>query len=186
MVSRILCICAHMHVVANFFLDVLLNHVSGMTVDAATINKIAPFAVEAAWATSRWATLRRYLDSYDSSHIMEDFNLGIASALLALKEGQMDSFTRKIEELKQRTASSMSLSVTASLQSAHDTMLKCHVLADLDIIARDPGTEAEDQQQTMTSLNRRLEVLGAYTSDKQYVLGIRRAAMELMRYVSPH
>lgn len=160
-----------------------MNHVSGLTVDGATINKIAPFAVEAAWATCRWETLQKYLDSYNSSNDLEEFNLGIGSALLALKNGQTDSFARQIEDLKERTASSMSLSVTASLQAAHDSMLKCHVLADLDIIAGNPKKEAEDKQQTMTVLNRRLEVLGAYTNDKQYVLGIRRAAMELMRYV---
>lgn len=157
-----------------------------MTVDSTTINKIAPFAVEAAWATGRWETLQKYLDTYNSNNHLEEFNLGIGSALLALKEGQIDSFSRQIEELKARTASSMSFSVTASLQAAHDSMLKCHVLADLDIIARDPGAKAEDQQETMALLNRRLEVLGAYTSDKQYVLGIRRAAMELMRYVLVH
>lgn len=165
------------------FLDVLLNCVSGMTVNSATVNKIAPFAVEAAWATGRWDTLQRYLDSSNSSSHLEEFNLGIGSALLALRDGQTNSFARQIEELKERTASSMSLSVTASLQAAHDSMLKCHVLADLDIIAGNPDRKTEDQQQIMTMLNRRLEVLGAYTSDKQYVLGIRRAAMQLMRYV---
>jgi hypothetical protein len=36
----------------------------------------------------------------------------------------------------------------------------------------------------LESLNRRLEVLGAYLNDKQYLLGIRRAAMQLSRSVS--
>lgn len=162
-------------------LDVLLNHVSGMTIDGATINKIAPFAVEAAWATSRWETLQKYLGAHSAGSILEDFNLGIGSALLALRSGQTDNFVRQIEDLKERTASTMSLSATASLQAAHESMLKCHVLADLDIIAGDHQKDIADQQHTMTLLNRRLEVLGAYTNDKQYVLGIRRAAMELMR-----
>lgn len=161
--------------------DVLLNHVSGMTIDGSTINKIAPFAVEAAWATGRWETLQKYLDAHSAGSILEDFNLGIGSALLALRSGQTDNFVRQIEELKERTASTMSLSATASLQAAHESMLKCHVLADLDIIAGDHKKEIADEQHTMAMLNRRLEVLGAYTNDKQYVLGIRRAAMELMR-----
>lgn len=161
--------------------DVLLNHVSGMTIDGATANKIAPFAVEAAWATGRWETLQKYLGAHSAGSILEDFNLGIGSALLALRSGQTDNFVRQIEDLKERTASTMSLSATASLQAAHESMLKCHVLADLDIIAGDHQKDVADQQHTMTLLNRRLELLGAYTSDKQYVLGIRRAAMELMR-----
>lgn len=159
----------------------MLNHVSGMAIDETTTNKITPFAVEAAWATSRWETLQKYLDSYSAVNNLEDFDLGIGSALLALKDGQTDNFIRQIEQLKERTALTLSLSATASLQAAHESMLKCHVLADLNIIAGDHRKEVADHQHTMALLNRRLEVLGAYTNDKQYVLGIRRAAMELMR-----
>ncbi|ROW10526.1 hypothetical protein VMCG_01626 [Cytospora schulzeri] len=161
--------------------DVLLNHVGGMNTDGSTINKIAPFAVEAAWATGRWETLQRYLYSYNGGNHLEEFNLGVGSALLALKDGQTESFVSQIQELKEKTASSMSLSATASLQAAHDSMLKCHVLADLEIIAGDHKKEVDDQSAVMTTLNRRLEVLGACVNDKQYLLGIRRAAMELMR-----
>ncbi|KAK7740732.1 serine/threonine-protein kinase M1 [Cytospora paraplurivora] len=145
--------------------DVLLNHVG----------------VEAAWATGRWDTLQRYLQTYNAGNHLEEFNLGIGSALLALKDGRTESFASLVQELKEKTASSMSLSATASLQAAHDAMLKCHVLADLEIIAGNHKKEDGDQRGVMTTLNRRLELLGAYVNDKQYVLGIRRAAMELMR-----
>lgn len=155
-----------------------------MNVSGATINKIAPFAVEAAWATGRWDALQKYFNAYNAGAHFEEFNLGVGSALLALKDGQTESFISQVQDLKKITASSMSLSATASLQAAHDAMLKCHVLIDLDIIAGDHKKEVGDQQEVMTLLNRRLEVLGAYVNDKQYVLGIRRAAMELMRYVS--
>lgn len=159
----------------------LLNHVGGMNTDGSTINKIAPFAVEAAWATGRWETLQRYLQSYNAGNYLEEFNLGIGSALLALKDGRTEGFASLVQELKEKTASSMSLSATASLQAAHDAMLKCHVLADLEIIAGNHKKEEGDQREVMTTLNRRLELLGAYVNDKQYLLGIRRAAMELMR-----
>ncbi|KAI3397802.1 hypothetical protein diail_10335 [Diaporthe ilicicola] len=161
--------------------DVLLNHVGGMETDGPWINKIAPFAVEAAWATGRWETLKKYLGSYKAGNYLEEFNLGVGSALLALKDGPIESFVKQLQELKEKTASSMSMSATASLQAAHDAMLRCHVLADLEIVAGDHKKEVSDQQGVMSSLDRRLEVLGAYVSDKQYVLGIRRAAMELMR-----
>lgn len=167
---------------ADFRLDVLLNHISGMNTDGSTINKIAPFAVEASWATGRWETLQKYLESYNAGSHQDEFNLGIGSVLLALKDGRTESFVNQIREWKEKIGSSMSLSTTASLQAAHDSMLRCHVLADLEIIAGERKNEDEDQQ-VMTILNRRLEVIGAYVSDKQYVLGIRRAAMELMRYV---
>lgn len=154
-----------------------------MATDAATINKIAPFAVEAAWATSRWDTLQKYLTSYNAGSHLEVFDLGVGSALLSLKEGHTDEFLQQVKELKEKVACSMSLSATGSLQAAHDSMLKCHVLADLDIIAQNHVVAAGDQQQTMALLSRRLEVLGAYVNNKQYVLSVCRAAMELMRYV---
>lgn len=153
-----------------------------MNISKATINKIAPFAVEAAWATGRWDTLQKYLASYSAGDHLEEFNLGIGSALLALKSGRTDSFLSHVQDLKEITASSMSLSATASLEAAHDAMLKCHVLTDLEIIAGDHKKQEGDQQEVMSLLSRRLEILGAYVNDKQYVLGIRRAAMELMRY----
>lgn len=137
--------------------------------------------MEAAWATGRWETLKKYLGSYKVGNHLDEFNLGVGSALLALKDGQIESFIKQLQELKEKTASSMSLSATASLQAAHDAMLHCHVLADLEIIAGDHKKAVSNQQEVMTSLDRRLEVLGAYVSDKQFVLGIRRAAMELMR-----
>lgn len=137
--------------------------------------------MEASWATGRWETLKKYLGSYKTGNHLDEFNLGVGSALLALKDGRVESFVDQLKELKEKTASSMSMSATASLQAAHDSMLRCHVLADLEIIAGDYKKEATDQQGVMASLDRRLEVLGAFVSDKQYVLGIRRAAMELMR-----
>lgn len=161
----------------------LLNHIGGMNTDGSTINKIAPFAVEAAWATGRWEVLQKYFNSYNAGDRFEEFNLGIGSTLLALKDGRTELFCTQMQELKEKAAASMSISSTTSLQAAHESMLRCHVLADLEIIAGNCNKEELDRQEIMTMLSRRLEVVGAYVNDKQYVLGIRRAAMELMRFV---
>lgn len=75
----------------------------------------------------------------------------------------------------------MNHSATASLQAAHDIMLKCHVLTDLEIITSANPRDEEDRKATMALLDGRVEVIGAYFNDKQYLLGIRRAAMELTR-----
>ena len=86
--------------------------------------------------------------------------------------------------LRDKAAGSMTYSATSSLRACHDAMLKCHVLSDLELIANEKLKGDGDQQGVLMALDRRLEVLGAYVSDKQYLLGIRRAAMELMRYVN--
>lgn len=160
-------------------LDVLLNYVEGMNTSL-TANRIAHFAVEASWATGRWETLRKYLSLYDGEPT-EQFSLGVAQALLRLKDGDRDGFQWYIQMMRDKVASELSQSSTASFRACHDARLKCHVLSDLEIIAgqKDP----DNTHQTLVSLERRLEILGAYVTDKQYLLGIRRAAMELTRSV---
>lgn len=152
-----------------------------MTVN--TVNRIAPFAVEASWATGRWQTLEKYLRMYNAGDVSEVFNLGVGQALLCLRDGNVDQFKEHIRMLREKVASSMTYSTTSSLRASHDAMLKCHVLSELEMIADEKTRTDGDPQAVLRTLHRRLEVLGAYVSDKQYLLGIRRAAMELMRCV---
>jgi serine/threonine-protein kinase ATR len=145
-----------------------------------TANRIAPFAIEASWATGRWETLRKYIGLY-TGEPTEEFNLGIGQALLQLKEGDKQGFQDYIQMMRDKVASELSQSSTSSFRACHDARLKCHVLSDLEIIAS--HTDSGNTQQLLVSLERRLEILGAYVTDKQYLLGIRRAAMEVMRLV---
>lgn len=61
-------------------------------------------------------------------------------------------------------------------------MLKFHVLTELEMIAGTAKDASTERTNILESLSRRLEVIGAYLNDKQYLLGIRRAAMQLSRY----
>lgn len=162
--------------------DVLLNYVEGMRVDTTAENKIVPFAVEAAWATSRWHTLSTYAGRFHGD-VLEDFNVSLAKLFGALRLGKAgeQAFTTTLEGMRNKIASAMTFSATSSLQACHEMMLRCHVLTDLEIIAGTRDAEGPAHQEVLTSLNRRLEILGAYVNDKQYVLGIRRAAMEISR-----
>ncbi|KAH6630423.1 phosphatidyl inositol 3-kinase-like protein [Chaetomium sp. MPI-SDFR-AT-0129] len=158
--------------------DVLLNCVEGMAVNS---NKVAPFAVEASWATGRWQTLEKYLRLHSAGDVSEVFNLGVGQALLCLRDGKVDKFREHVQMLRDKVAGSMTYTATSSLRASHDAMLKCHVLTDLEIIVSHGDHGNKDPHGTLVALDRRLEVLGAYVSDKQYLLGVRRAAMELMR-----
>ncbi|KAK0729999.1 phosphatidyl inositol 3-kinase-like protein [Lasiosphaeris hirsuta] len=161
--------------------DVLLNYVEGMRTNATTINRIAPYAVEASWATNRWQTLEKYLRLYNTGDVSEVFNLGIGQALLSLKDGNIGKFKDHIKMLREKVAGSMSYATTSSLRACHDLMLRCHVLADLEMIISAEPQGYGHQKALLSALERRLEVLGAYVDDKQYLLGVRRAAMELMK-----
>ncbi|KAJ3580330.1 hypothetical protein NPX13_g241 [Xylaria arbuscula] len=159
--------------------DVLLNYVEGIekhTV-ASTINRVMPYAVEAAWTTGRWSAMQKFLSKYQGDP-SEDFNMSIAQALLYLQRGLTKEFFQTMKTIRGRVASSMTSSVTASLHACHEPILRAHVLTDLELIA---GVNHDGDQDILKSLGRRLEVLGSYVNDKQYVLSIRRAAMELSR-----
>ncbi|XMA19178.1 hypothetical protein WAI453_011969 [Rhynchosporium graminicola] len=160
--------------------DVLLNYVEGMHTAAQTVSKLLPFAAEASWTTGRWATLAKYT-SLAPPGIGKDFNVNIGRALLALQKGDEDFFKSSVKSLRDRIARSLSTATTSSFGSCHDTMLKLHVLTELEMIAGSEQPKVGDLPGILDSLNRRLEVIGAFLNDKQYLLGIRRAAMQLSR-----
>lgn len=115
----------------------------------------------------------------------DDFNIKIGQALLELHNNtdNMTTFKSMVGSTRKHIACSLSAPMTSSLGTCHDTMLKLHVLSELEMIA---GTDSEttiERPIIVESLSRRLEVIGAYLNDKQYLLGIRRAAMKLVEYV---
>ena len=147
---------------------------------ATTINRIVPYAVEASWATGRWQTMQKFIGKYQGDRT-ENFNVSIAQALLYLQKGWTQAFLEEMKIIRDRISSSLTFSATSSLQACHESMLRSHVLTDLELIAGMNSDGDQHPQETLKSLNRRLEVLGSYVSDKQYVLSVHRAAMELTR-----
>lgn len=136
--------------------------------------KLLSFAAEASWTTGRWDVLHRYVDLAPSGG--GDFNVNIGRALDAIHSRKEDQFFEIVQKLRDQLAGDLSMSATSSLGSCHDNMLHFHVLTELEIIA---VARPEHRQTVVESLDRRLEAVGSYSNDKQYLLGIRRAAMEL-------
>jgi serine/threonine-protein kinase ATR len=163
--------------------DVLLNYVEGMRTATDTAFRLLPFATEASWSTGRWKALSKYT-AMAPKEMSEDFNIRIGQTLLALHAGDTQLFKDTIDHTRKQIASTLSAANTASLGACHDTMLKLHVLTELEMIG-DTGRSAQlERPKVLASLSRRLEALGAYLNDKQYLLGIRRAAMQLSRLLS--
>ncbi len=162
--------------------DVLLNYVEGINTASRTVSKLLPFAAEASWETGRWSMLDKYT-SLAPPGSGEDFNISVGRSLLALHKKDTTLFELSINTLREQIARSMSTAATSSLGACHDNMLKLHVLTELEMIAGTDGGTHMECGQILESLNRRLEVIGSYLNDKQYLLGIRRAAMELSRFV---
>lgn len=140
-----------------------------------------PFAVEAAWVTGRWESLAKFTSRFHGD-VVQDFNISVAALFDSLyNKCRPDSFSSTVRSIREKIASEMTSTATSSLQAAHDLLLKCHVLTDLEIIVGFKAGGEEERRRTMALLSGRFEVIGAYYHDKQYLLGIRRAAMELTR-----
>lgn len=161
--------------------DVLLNYVEGMHTATHNVSSLLPFATEASWATGRWIALEKYTSLVPKSP-GEDFNVSIGRSLLALYKKDTELFTSTIQSLREQIACSLSSATTSSIGACHDTFLKFHVLTELEMIAGTTKDTSNERANILESLSRRLEVLGAYLNNKQYLLGIRRAAMQLSRY----
>lgn len=114
--------------------------------------------------------------------IVEDFNIGIGSALLALIDGQDVQFLEKLDALRRSIAGGLSTNNSISLQGCHDAMLKLHVLTEVELISGVGSATDLDLPTLMITLVQRLDVVGAFLSNKQYLLGLRRATMQLTRY----
>jgi len=160
--------------------DVLLNQIEGFQPSQASTQLSLPFAVEASWVTGKWAKLKKYLT--ESRLTLDgDFNVGVGSALLALSQDETDNFSDILDRLRQNTAKSLSATNAVSLQSCHDAMLQFHVLTEIEVISGIRNKEDMERSSLVKSLNQRLDVLGAFLSDKQYILGLRRATMQVSK-----
>ena len=111
-----------------------------------------------------------------------DFNTGIGKALLALSDADFGRFNVMLDQLRRVNARSLSATNTTSLQICHSVMLRFHAITEVEAIS---GVLPDEFEKTalLSSLNKRLDVLGAFLSDKQYLLGLRRATMQLSRLV---
>lgn len=169
--------------------DVLLNYVEGMTQSPDIVQKLLPFATEASWATGRMDMLEKFV-SIAPKEIGGDFNINIGRALLAVDRRDYNKFDEMVKALREHIAGSMTTDNTSSLRACHDSMLKLHALSELEMIALSADKTgwgpdwtvsiAPSRSEVLASLDKRLEVVGAYIHDKQYLLGLRRAAMGIL------
>lgn len=161
------------------FSDAIVTRFEVLKQYESAASRLLPFAVEASWITGRWDKLQGYLELCASKWTGE-FNVGIGSALNALRQKGTSAFVEIVNELRLSVAKSLTANSVASLQSCHDDMLRLHALADVEaIVHAGPDDSHPSKDFLLRTLNRRLDVLGGYLADKQYLLGLRRAAMEL-------
>lgn len=114
-----------------------------------------------------------------SDQVTGDFNIGMGSALCALHQRRTGLFKKIVNDLRRNIAKGFTTNSIASLQASHDSILQLHVLTEVESIADVSSSGYGNRGSLMEALDRRLDILGGYLSDKQYLLGLRRATMEL-------
>jgi serine/threonine-protein kinase ATR len=110
--------------------------------------------------------------------------VSVGQALLALREKDSSKFLGLIGQLRERLAEGLSGQNTSSIKSCHDYLLKFHALTEIEsisgLVGRNAVRENPNVRQTLqVDLDRRLQILGAFDSDKQFLLSLRRATMQL-------
>ncbi|KAL9586349.1 MAG: hypothetical protein Q9212_000967 [Teloschistes hypoglaucus] len=165
--------------------DLLLNHIDSFRATLTSPTVLLPFACEASWVTGKWDKLRGYLAHVPQS-LNGNFNIGVGRTLLALAKDPKEAFAHTLDDIRRRTAKTLNATNTASLQACHDVLLKLHALTEVEAIGGIRKHDVPDTSTLVASLDHRLELLGPFMSDKQYVLGLRRAAMQLSRQVPRH
>ena len=134
---------------------------------------------QAIWSTGEWQTLNHFGSSMLQSLAL-DFNVACCSAMHSLKQESRHEYKAIIDDIRTQLSQTFTASSTASLQASHDQLFKLHTLYEIELLgglSMDPGKIEKAPLQE--KLARRLDVLGGSLAEKQYLLGIRRAAMEL-------
>jgi serine/threonine-protein kinase ATR len=70
---------------------------------------------------------------------------------------------------------------TVSLQACHDFMLKLHVFTDIKYLSSTSKKKYTDHSLLFKLLDQHLKVVDTFLSDKQYLLGLWQATIQLSR-----
>ncbi|KAF2724888.1 hypothetical protein K431DRAFT_261173 [Polychaeton citri CBS 116435] len=139
--------------------------------------KLASFAVESLWTIGDMNGLEACLQALSKDRT-NDFNVGIGKILVAASKKNQEEFADQIKMLRKSSIANLTTTGVNSLQVCHQDLRKLHVLQEIEALWRCNGDEVTVGRLS-ASLDKRLAAVGSYISDKQYILGARRAIMGL-------
>ncbi|TKA23330.1 hypothetical protein B0A50_07538 [Salinomyces thailandicus] len=137
-------------------------------------SKVLSLAIEGQWMTGDLAGLRSLVGSKDEPNVALDFDVGLGKLLISVADQDYESFSDQISVLRTAIASSMTVTGTSSLQACHGELKKLHALYEIEALN---SRGQEDIAHFLEVSPKRLDALGSYITDKQYILALRRAAM---------
>lgn len=144
--------------------------------------RLLPFAIEASWVTSNWEALDKYLGmSNESTECTYDIRMG--RALSELRKNNIEAFKMGIDGAREAVAGMMVESSTSSIRQCHHLLVQLHALSELQIIGEELHRPEIDSKGLAQEFESRLNLMGTYSNDKQYILSVRRAALQLTGWV---
>jgi serine/threonine-protein kinase ATR len=141
-------------------------------------NVALPYATEAAWFTGRWDNLKEFINTAEARR-SQDFNVGLAKVVVAIEDGDDVILQSSLKGLRKSVCQGLTSSSTSSLSAVRPHLLKLHILYEMEVLGG--LRNGESTEDALMPLHGRLEILGSFTEDKQFVLGLRRAAMSLSK-----
>jgi len=157
----------------------LLHRVDGMMATSAQAHtRLLPFAVEASWVTGNWTALDKYL-SKSNEHTNGTYDIRMGYALSELRKRNIDAFVEWVNSARETVASTMTESATGSIRQCHHFLVQLHALSELQSVSEVLHQPEFDAGVLTRSLESRLNLMGTYPADKQYILAVRRAALQL-------
>lgn len=148
-------------------------------------NKFLSIGVEASWLASDFNKLRQWLNRIPAnSSVINSFEVNIGRALLALEGEDYVKFRILINKAQKNISTVLESSQISSVIQIYDTIVRLHGLADFESIASidkdrmtNNGSGIITHREMSKKLNDRLDILGSYYPQKQYLLAFRRMAM---------
>jgi len=164
--------------------------------DAAALDRLAAYGVQAAWRLGAWDALDEFLASTAQSH----FEVRVGSLLATLRAGDGASHAALLET--SRAALAEPLLSTALGQPSYDraypTMVRLHMLGDLalycdglqlwagtsEAAGASPDHELERLRAVLDEWTKRLHTTQASYRAREPILSLHRVLIELYRYVA--
>ncbi|PPJ56780.1 hypothetical protein CBER1_05957 [Cercospora berteroae] len=140
---------------------------------AAAIKTHLPLAAEACWMINDFDGLRRRL-LMRPEELETEFNIGVGRLLLCA--GGEGSLPKQISSMRKLITEGLSMASTDSLQTCHAELVKLHVLYEVEALST---VQPADASRLQRAFEKRLNAVGAYLQDKQFILGTRRAVMRI-------
>ncbi|KAL1589379.1 hypothetical protein WHR41_01968 [Cladosporium halotolerans] len=142
-----------------------------------SLTVLLPSAVEACYMTGDMASLTRQLE-LAAEEMADDFNVGIGRAIKANSLAGPEAVVECVTSMRKSVATGMSAASGSSLHGCHTELRRLHILSEIEAL-RCKGDETPDSMKELFErLDKRLGAVGSYISDKQSILGIRRAMFQ--------